>query len=106
MGKWYNTKLSMYGQLFKKATFIQLKPTREFGPYFNILVNSYNLDKSKLKKYYERTKELKVFSPYCRDYTDNTILHSEGLANVLHFIRDGLPYTPKKIREYPLFAKV
>jgi hypothetical protein len=107
MGKWYyNTTLPMYGQQFDRDTFIHRKTTRQFGPYSNILVNLYNLDRGELTKCYKRKKELKVFSPYCRDYTDIAILHSERTANVLHYIGDGLPYTPKKIREYPLFAKV
>lgn len=106
MGKWYNSSIPMYGKKFEKATFIQRKTTREFGPYSNILVNLYNLDKGRLLQCYESKKEMKVFSPYCRDYTDIAILHSEGSANVLHYIGDGLPYISDEIRRYPLFAKV
>jgi hypothetical protein len=106
MGKWYNLTIPMYGQQFERDTFIQRKTTRQFGPYSNILVNLYNLDRGELTKCYNGKKEMKVFSPYCRDYTDIAILHSGRTANVLHYIGDGLPYTPKEIREYPLFAKV
>ena len=46
-------------------------------------------------------------SPYCRDYIDLAILHSEGTANIIHNIGDGLPsYIPENILQYPLFAKV
>ncbi|KAL3815510.1 hypothetical protein ACHAXA_006207 [Cyclostephanos tholiformis] len=106
MGRWYDTTVPMYGRRFEEATFIQRRTTREFGPYSNVLVNLYDLDKGELTKCHERKGKLKVFSPYCRDYTDIAILHSEGSANVLHYIGDGLPYIPEEIREYPLFAKV
>mmetsp|Transcript_14979 Transcript_14979/g.32480 ORF Transcript_14979/g.32480 Transcript_14979/m.32480 type:complete len:921 (-) Transcript_14979:196-2958(-) len=106
MGKWYNISVPMYGEEFEKATFIQRKTTREFGAFSDILVNLYNLDKDQLHKCYRNKKELQVFSPYCRDYIDIAILHSEGSANVLHYIGDGLPYVPEEIRKYPLFAKV
>ena len=107
MGMWHNKTLPMYGRRFERATFIQRKTTREYGPYANVLVNLYNLDKYELGKCHESKGEMKVFSPYCRDYTDIAILHSEGSANVLHYIGDGLPIIPEEIRRnYPLFAKV
>lgn len=46
-------------------------------------------------------------SPYCRDYIDLAILHSEGSANIIHNIGDNLPsYIPNDIMQYPIFAKV
>mmetsp|Transcript_16468 Transcript_16468/g.39420 ORF Transcript_16468/g.39420 Transcript_16468/m.39420 type:complete len:893 (-) Transcript_16468:105-2783(-) len=108
MGKWYNMSIPMHGQEFEKAIFIQQKTTREYGPFSDILVNLFNLDRGELHKCYENKKELHVFSPYCRDYIDLAILHpSEGSsASILHYIGDGLPYVPNEIRKYPLFAKV
>ncbi|NCF92819.1 MAG: hypothetical protein GWQ05_17970, partial [Verrucomicrobiaceae bacterium] len=55
---------------------------------------------------YRNKRELRVFSPYCRDYVDLAILHSGGSANVLHNIGDGLPYIPREMRRYPMFNKV
>ena len=106
MGKWYNTSIPMYGATFHKDTFIQQKTTRKYGPFSDILVNMYILDKHQLYKCYQNKKELKVFSPYCRDYIDLAILHSEGSANILHYIGDGLPYIPDEMQKYPLIAKV
>ncbi|KAL7542718.1 hypothetical protein ACHAXR_012017 [Thalassiosira sp. AJA248-18] len=106
MGKWHNTTIPMYGPEFEKATFIQRKTTREYGTFSDILQNLYNLDKSRLYKCYQNKKELHVMSPYCRDYIDVAILHSEGSANVLHNIGDGLPFVPEEIRKYPMLAKV
>ena len=107
MGTWYDATVPMYGRRFEVATFVQRKTTREYGPYANVLVNLYNLDRYELSKCHENKMEMKVFSPYCRDYTDIAILHSGGSANVLHYIGDGLPIVPEEIgRDYPLFAKV
>lgn len=107
MGKWYNTTIPMYGKEFERATFIQRKTTREFGPFSDILVNLYNLDKSQLYNCFKNKKELHVMSPYCRDYIDIAILHQEGSANVIHNIGDGLPtYLPHELKQYPMFAKV
>lgn len=106
MGAWHSTIIPMYGYKFQKATFIQSKSTREYGPFADILVNLYDLNKDKLLKCYKNKKELRVFSPYCRDYIDMAILHSAGRANVLHYIGDGVPYIPEEMRKYPLFAKV
>jgi hypothetical protein len=107
MGKWYNMKVPMYGKEFVKDTFIQWKTTREYGPFSDILVNLYNLDKVQLFDCYKNKKEFHVMSPYCRDYIDLAILHSEGTANVIHNIGDGLPaYATAEISKYPMFAKV
>lgn len=107
MGKWYNTTIPMYGKEFERATFIQRKTTREFGPFADILVNLYNLDKLQLYNCYKNKKELHVMSPYCRDYIDIAILHAGGSANVIHNIGDGLPtYLPDELKQYPMFAKV
>ncbi|KAL7457630.1 hypothetical protein ACHAWC_009225 [Mediolabrus comicus] len=106
MGKWYNMKVPMYGKDFVRDTFIQWKTTREYGPFSDILVNLYNLDKVQLFDCYKNKKEFHVMSPYCRDYIDLAILHSEGTANVIHNIGDGLPYATAQISKYPMFAKV
>lgn len=107
MGKWFNTSASStYGRGFEQDTYIQHKSTRQYGPFSSVLINLYNLDRRELQKCYENKKELRVFSPYCRDYTDLAILLSEGTANVPHFIGDGLPHVAKELLKYPLFAKV
>jgi len=107
MGNWYNLSISLYGEQFEKNTFIQRKTTREYGPFSDILINLYNLDKDKLGDCYSKKKELHVMSPYCRDYIDLAILHSEGSANIIHNIGDNLPsYIPNDIMQYPIFAKV
>lgn len=107
MGKWYNASVPMYGSQFERDTFIQRKTTRQYGTFSDILVNLYNLDKEKLTDCYNNKKELHVMAPYCRDYMDLAILHSEGSANVIHNIGDGLPtYVPEEIVKYPMFNKV
>eukprot|EP00986_Skeletonema_menzelii_P017357 scaffold19153_cov80-Skeletonema_menzelii.AAC.12 len=107
MGKWYNTTIPMYGKEFERATFIQRKTTREYGPFSDILVNLYNLDKFQLYNCFKNKKELHVMSPYCRDYIDIAILHQEGSANIIHNVGDGLPtYLPDELKQYPMFAKV
>ena len=106
MGTWFNSTIPMHGRDFQKATFIQSKSTREYGPFADIFVNLYNLNIEKLLDCYHDKKKLRVFSPYCRDYVDLAILHSAGQANVLHYIGDGVPYMPEEMRKYPLFAKV
>ena len=107
MGKWYNTTVPMYGKEFERATFLQRKTTREYGPFADILVNLYNLDKHELYNCFKNKKELHVMSPYCRDYIDIAILHEGGTANVIHNIGDGLPtYLPDELKKYPMFAKV
>jgi hypothetical protein len=107
MGKWFNTTVAMYGRDFERSTFIQRKTTREFGPFADILVNLYNLNKAQLLDCYKNKKELHVISPYCRDYIDIGILNSMGSANVIHYIGDGLPaYVPEEIKKYPMFGKV
>ena len=106
MGKWFNKTISMHGKEFERATFVQRKTTREYGPYSATLVNLYNLNKTKLINCFQNKKELRVFSPYCRDYIDIAILHGDGSANVIHIIGDGLPFLPDELRRYPLFAKV
>jgi hypothetical protein len=106
MGKWYNTTIPMYGKEFERKTFIHRKTTRDYGPFSDILVNLYNLDKRELYNCFKNKNELQVMSPYCRDYMDIAILH-EGSANVMHFIGDGLPtYLPEELKKYPIFAKV
>ncbi|KAL7554717.1 hypothetical protein ACHAWF_018240 [Thalassiosira exigua] len=106
MGRWYNSSVPMYGQDFIDATLIQRKTTREYGPFSSVLVNLGDLDKDELYQCYQNKKELHVFSPYCRDYIDVVILHSEGSANLLYTIGDGLPDVNGGIQKYPIFAKV
>ena len=107
MGKWFNSSaVSTYGRGFEEDTYTQHKSTRQYGPFSRVLINLYNLDRKELQKCYQNKKELKVFSPYCRDYSDLAILLSEGTANVPHFIGDGLPRVTKELLKYPLFAKV
>ncbi len=107
MGKWYNTTIPMYGKEFERETFIQRKTTREYGPFSDILVNLYNLDKLELYNCFKNKKELQVMSPYCRDYIDIAILQEGSSANVMHYIGDGLPtYLPEELKKYPIFAKV
>jgi hypothetical protein len=107
MGKWYNSSISMYGMQFDRDTYIQRQSTIQYGAFADILVNLYDLDKDRLTECYQNKKELQVFAPYCRDYIDIAILHSNGLANVIHFIGDALPsFVPDKLAKYPMFAKV
>lgn len=110
MGPWYNASksISMHGNAFHNDVHIHLMSTRKYGPYSSLLVNLYNLNRDALYyDCYQNKKELRVFSPYCRDYIDVAILHAEGTANVLHFIGDGLPYMNENTRlKYPIFAKV
>ena len=106
MGKWFNASVSTHGRGFEQDTYVQHKSTRQYGPFSSVLINLYNLDRRELHKCYENKKELRVFSPYCRDYTDLAILLSEGTANVPHYIGDGLPHVTKDLLKYPLFAKV
>jgi len=106
MGSYYNKSLPLYGSTFYKAIYINYKTTRNYGPFASILINLYNLNQQQLMECYTNKKELKVFSPYCRDYIDIAILSKEGTANVLSYIGDGLPFVSEKLRDYPLFAKV
>jgi hypothetical protein len=107
MGKWHNTSIPMYGMQFDKDTYIQRQSTLQYEAFADILVNLYDLDRKQLYECYENKKELRVFAPYCRDYIDIAILHSGGLANVIHFIGDALPsYMPIELLKYPMFAKV
>lgn len=107
MGKWHNASIPMYGVQFDKDTYIQRQSTLQYEAFADILVNLYDLDTKKLYECYENKKELRVFAPYCRDYIDVAILHSEGLANVIHFIGDALPsYMPAELLKYPMLAKV
>ena len=107
MGKWYNASIPMYGRQFDKDTYIQRQSTVQYEAFADILVNLYDLDRERLMECYQNKKELQVFAPYCRDYIDLAILHSDGIANVIHFIGDALPsYVPKELIKYPMFAKV
>lgn len=104
MGKWYDKSIPMYGKEFQADAYIQRKSTREYGPYSNILVDFTNKDN--LWNCYNSKKEYKVFSPYCRDYMDIAILHSQRSANILQYIGDGVPHVTHEIRKYPIFGKV
>lgn len=107
MGVWRNTSIPMYGAQFHSDTYIQRQSTLQYQAFADILVNLYDLDKDRLMECYRNKKELRVFAPYCRDYIDIAILHSDGLANVVHFIGDALPsYVPDQLVKYPMFAKV
>lgn len=107
MGKWHNTSIPMYGLQFNRDTYIQRQSTIQYGAFADILVNLYDLDRDQLMECYQNKKELQVFAPYCRDYIDIAILHSGGLANIIHFIGDALPsFIPHELAKYPMFTKV
>ena len=107
MGKWHNTSIPMYGLQFHRDTYIQRQSTIQYQAFADILVNLYDLDRDRLMECYQNKKELQVFAPYCRDYIDIAILHSDGLANIIHFIGDALPsYVPHELVKYPMFTKV
>eukprot|EP00956_Cyclotella_meneghiniana_P036342 scaffold124319_cov85-Cyclotella_meneghiniana.AAC.4 len=107
MGVWRNTSIPMYGEQFHRDTYIQRQSTLQYEAFADILVNLYDLDKDRLLECYRNKKELRVFAPYCRDYIDIAVLHSDGLANVVQFIGDALPsYVPDELIKYPMFAKV
>jgi hypothetical protein len=107
MGKWYNSSILMHDLQFDTDTYIQRQSTIQYGAFADILVNLYDWDKNKLMGCYQNKKELMVFAPFCRDFIDIAILHSDGLANVIHFIGDALPsYVPRELVKYPMFAKV
>jgi len=104
MGEWYDRSIPMYGDEFRKNTFLYRKMTRECDLCSRLVVNVFDLDPDAILDMYASGE-----SRYKQggDFVDLSILHQDSSTQVMMNWGDNIPkakYTADKI--YPVFCKV